>query len=148
MPTRWFAKELPSMPLFVMGYPLRFDFLETEDGALIAELDNAIRNRAGGVSSITQEEYADQVKKKAQENLSGNNSNQKQWRTELVAPFSPAQNAAGTQGSFAKPQQPPAVQPQVLNPQPHEMPDALSVPSPESLKIPRPPTAKLNKPSP
>lgn len=148
MPTRWFAKELPTSPIWVMGYPLRFDFLETSDGALISELDNAIRNRMGGVSSITQEEYADQVKKKEQENLSGNNSNQKQWRTELVSPHLQDQVAAGNRGSFAKPQQPPAVAPQLLNPQPHELPDKLSVPSPESLKIPKPPVAKLNKPSP
>lgn len=147
MPTRYFMKELPTMPLFVMGYPLRFDFLETEDGALIAELDNAIRNRVGGVSSITKEQYDSESQKKTHETLSANNSNPAQWRKELVAPHFQEQNVAA-RGSFAKPQQPPAVSPQVLNPQPHEMPDALSVPSPESLKIPRPPTAKLNKPAP
>lgn len=147
MPTRWFAKELPTSPIWVMGYPLRFDFLETSDGALIAELDNAIRNRMGGVSSITQEEYKIETEKKTQETLLGINSNPAPWRKELVAPHFQEQNVAA-RGSFAKPQQPPAAAPQLLNPQPHEMPDALSVPSPESLKIPKPPTAKLNKPSP
>lgn len=144
MPTKWYTKELPTSPVWILGAPFRFDILETSDNALITELDKCARQGIGGVSSITQEQYGEESKKKQDENLSANNSNPAQWRKELVAPHFQGPSAAG--GSFAKPQQP-----QVQHAPPvvaHELPDALSVPNPEQLKIPKPPTAKLNKPAP
>lgn len=143
MPKKFYSKELPDQPVYVNGFPLRFDIVETEDPTLIRELDNCVRNGMGGVVAITQEQYAEEVKKKELGILSNGSSNKPPWRTELSA--NQRLNAAVVGGSFAKPQQPPQV---AIERQPQQMPDKLSVPDASEFVIKPPATAKLNKPMP
>ncbi len=62
----YFAKELENQPVFVFGHPMRFDFLATEDPALISELNKCAAKGVGGVISITKEHYDEELKKKAE----------------------------------------------------------------------------------
>ncbi len=67
MPTRYFTKELPEMPLRLSnGVPLKFDLLATDDMNLLAELDSAIMRGVGGVAEVPKEEYDVLLKKKEQ----------------------------------------------------------------------------------
>ena len=82
---RYFAKELSDQPVFIFGQPMRFDFIPVEDTALLAELDSCIRRSVGGISEITKAQFDEEVKKKEQEKLLGNNSKQPHQRPELTA---------------------------------------------------------------
>lgn len=134
---RFFAKDLPESPVFVMGHPMTFDFLETSDPTLIAELENCIRRSVGGVSEISAETYAEEIKKKERERLSGNNSKPQFRRTELSFIGSPGAAAHGS--SFTRRQQPEVNHAPSVNGQP--MPDPIEVPAASSFTLP--PTAKM-----
>lgn len=72
MPTKYFKKELPKNPLFsASGEQIRFDFIspnigfmQTEDPALITELEKCIAQKRNGVLPCTEEEFAEFQKKK------------------------------------------------------------------------------------
>lgn len=57
MSTAYYSKELPEQPLYIGGKPYRFDFLATEDPALIKHLDLAAARHVGGVLKISQAQY-------------------------------------------------------------------------------------------
>ncbi len=70
---RYFSKAIPSTSLQTpRGLPVTFDkvddrqpgYIATEDGYIIAELQNAIANRRGGISEVTELEYNEFLKKK------------------------------------------------------------------------------------
>lgn len=70
---RYFSKAIPTRHLMTpRGQPVPFDkiddrqpaFIATEDGYIIAELLNAIANRRGGISEVTELAYTEFVKKK------------------------------------------------------------------------------------
>lgn len=137
MSNRYYSKELPDAPVYVAGNPLTFDFLETGNPVLIAELDNCVRRGVGGVSEISSETYAEEIKKKERERLSGNNSKPQYKRTELSFIGSPGAAAHGS--SFTRRQQPEANHAPSVNGQP--MPDPIEVPGAASFTLP--PTAKM-----
>lgn len=147
---KFYQKELPESPVYVSGHPLIFDFLETEDAALIAELDKCVMRGVGGVSSITPEQFAEEVKKKAHGNPSAGSLKPRQQRQELTAVQWDALRVAGdavSPGQFAKPQQPdhrPHRRHGLPNPN-VAMPDPIEVPSVESFPevSSKPPLAKL-----
>lgn len=144
---KWFLKELPDAPLYIFGSPFRFDFLATEDPALIAELDKCVRKSIGGVVSITQEEYEIESKKKEIEIRSSNSLNPPPHRTELQAfhrvdakrVAEVVANPASRRGMFARPQT--GDRPVHQNNR-EAMPDPIQIPSPNSFVVP--PTAKLS----
>lgn len=114
---------------------MRFDFLPTEDPHLIAELENCVRRGVGGISEISKATFDEEVKKKEQEKLSGNNSKPSFKRTELSA-IQLGNPGAAVGSSFARPQRPMA-QPEVQ----HPMPDPIEVPTANSFALP--PVAKM-----
>lgn len=143
---RFFKKEIPEAPVFCMGHPLRFDVLETSDPMLVAELDKCVTRGVGGVVSISEEEYQEEIKKKELLRLS-NSSSKPPHRQELSALRLDARrvveavgNPAPKIGQFAKPQVPPAVQRNGHEP----MPEPIEVPTPESFVIKPPPTMKAS----
>jgi len=138
---KYYQKELPESPIFVRGAPLRFDIMATEDPVLIGELTNCVNGHFGGIIEITEEQYAEELKKKESRKASNASSNSQQWRQELSALHQPQRNAA-VAGSFARPQQP---LPDQMSPSPRvPMPDPLTVPTPADFVF-KPPTAKVNK---
>jgi hypothetical protein len=155
---KFYAKDLPESPVYVAGHPLIFDFLETEDAALISELDKCIAYSRGGVTEITEDRFKEEVKKKENGNNSANSLRPRMQRTELQAVQWDALRAAGAEGSrgqFAKPQvferehrphNRPGL-PAATGPSPtangRAMPDPIEVPTAESFGEIRPPTAKL-----
>jgi hypothetical protein len=149
---RYYSKEIPDSAVFVNGAAMRFDILETSDATLIAELDKCIARGIGGVLSITAEQYAEELKKKADGNLSGFNSNSRPQRRELSAHQLGGLRAAGESGNangqFAAPQQPDRARNQhglgAIR-EPAKMPDPIEVPTTESFAgmFSKPPTAKL-----
>jgi hypothetical protein len=86
MPTKYYSKEIPEMPIYVHGTPLKFEVLETSDAALIVELDKAIQFGRGGVFAITKEQFDDLAQKKTSESRSESGYKQNQHRPELSAP--------------------------------------------------------------
>ena len=149
MPTKFYAKEIPESPIFINGHGLRFDFMETEDSMLIAELDKCVARGVGGVMSITQEQYSEEIKKK-ELSASLNGSLKPQQRQEISALRLDARrvveavaNPAPRAGMFAKPQIPTD---QLANGRVSQpMPEPIEVPTPESFVVMRPPTAKIGK---
>jgi len=152
---KFYSKDLPESPVYVAGHPLIFDFLETEDSALISELDKCVARCVGGVKEITQDEFTEEVKKKESGNSSANNLRPKLQRTELQAVQWDALRAAGAgvnKGQFSRPQMPehrphnqhglPSSQgPSASNGK--VMPDPIEVPTAESFGEIKPPTAKM-----
>jgi hypothetical protein len=72
---RYFKKELPTNPLslpdgrkihFLYNDPNDYGWFRTEDGYYIAELDNAINRRVGGVLNSDEAEYAAFEQKKSE----------------------------------------------------------------------------------
>lgn len=151
MPNRHFLKELENQPVWIRGAPIRFDILETDDPILIEELDNCIRGARGGIVSISEEQYAVELKKKENAKSSASSSSSQPWRKELSSPE--ALRAAVHQGgSFARPQEPRpfnqfAMQ-QTPRLAPAEMPAPLAVPDASEFVLKPAPTAKLKKPKP
>ena len=149
---RYFQKEIPDSAVFVNGSAMRFDILETNDATLIAELDKCIARGIGGVLSITEEQYAEEAKKKAEQISSGFSSNNRPQRRELSAHQLGGLRAAGESGNahgqFAAPQQPERARNQHgMGPirEPAKMPDPIEVPTNESFAgmFTKPPTAKM-----
>jgi len=137
MSIRYFAKELADSPITIFGRPMRFDFIPVEDPGLIAELENCIRRNVGGVTEISKTQFDEEVKKKEQEKLFGNNSKPLHQRTELSA-FQLGNPGAAVASRFARQQQ------HVQQPAPqiqHPMPDPIEVPTPASFNLP--PVAKM-----
>lgn len=131
---KYFAKDLPDSPVYIFGQPMRFDFIPVDDPALIAELDNCIKRSVGGIFEITKAQFDEEVKKKEQEKLLGNNSKQPHQRQELTA-FQHGNPGAAVASRFAARQQPAAPQIQ------HPMPDPIEVPTAASFQLP--PVAKM-----
>jgi hypothetical protein len=151
---KFYAKELPESPVYVAGHPLIFDFMETEDSALIGELDKCVARHVGGVIEISEEQFREEVKKKGTGNSSANNLRPRLQRTELAAVQWDALLAAGggVSGQFAKPQFQREHRPHNRSGLPstngpsangHPMPDPIDVPTAQSFGEIKPPTAKL-----
>lgn len=81
--TRYYRKEIPEMPVYVNGTPLKFEVLETADPVLIQELDRCIQFGRGGIISITAEDFTEESKKKPTEISSESGYKQQRQRQEL-----------------------------------------------------------------
>ena len=106
---KYYRKDIPEMPVYVHGQPLKFEILETGDSALIEELDKCVAFGRGGVIAMTAEEYAEESKKKPPVTNSESVYKQRQRRLELSSQLlsqSLAVDGAGVSVSsaFAKPQ--------------------------------------------
>ena len=156
---RYFLKEIPTNPIYVMGQPYRFDFLATEDPLLISELDKCIKHQRGGVVAITQETYEAEVKKKEASIQFGSNSNASpSRRQELVAAqfqhlnlgvdqdgrrvaavvANPSSRRGGLLANQALPQRESIQAPNMAR---ADMPDPIQIPTPAQFA--KPPTAKV-----
>lgn len=155
---KFYRKEIPELPVYVHGAPLRFEVLATEDSSMIVELDLCITKGRGGIISITEEQYTEEVKKKGSAILSGYDWKHRQQRQELSALhlLPNAADAVSAQGGsiFANPQ---------LGGREHKphnrpglptgtgpsggraMPDPIEVPSVKDLTPTKPPTAKMSE---
>lgn len=157
MPTKWYRKEIPEMPFYVHGTPLKFEVLETKDDALITELDKAAQMGRGGIIPITQAQFEEESKKKPNGTISESGYKQRQQRQELSAQqlnqsrvVDAVDGLQFTGGMFARPQEREhtphnqvgfrqnAAGPSGARP----MPDPIELPKPLDLK---PPTAKLSE---
>mgnify|MGYP000022248475 CR=1 FL=1 len=81
--TKYYKKEIPEMPVYVNGTPLKFEVLETADPLLIAELDKCIQFSRGGVSEISAAEFEEESKKKQNATRSESGYKQQRQRQEL-----------------------------------------------------------------
>lgn len=150
MSTKYYSKEIPEQAVYIFGQPFRFDFLATEDVALITELDKCVRKQVGGVISITKEQYEDEVKKKSIATQSSNSFRRPELQAshlqipqdrravEVVA------NPGGKRnGMFARQQ----MDRDGISPSHRQnsepMPDPIQIPSPSQFTAP--PTAKLSE---
>jgi hypothetical protein len=154
--TKFYRKDIPQMPVYVHGVPLKFELLETADAALIEELDKCITFGRGGVMSITKEEFEDEAKKKPTGTLSESGYKQRQQRVELSSPLLNqnlvAEGGINIGGQFARPQDiGRAHEPREKFGLPNgavgpgggrPMPDPIEVPRTADMK---PPTAKLSE---
>jgi len=154
--TKFYRKDIPQMPVYVHGVPLKFELLETADAALIEELDKCISFGRGGVMSITKEEFEDEAKKKPTGTLSESGYKQRQQRVELSSPLLNqnlvAEGGINIGGQFARPQDiGRAHEPREKFGLPNgavgpgggrPMPDPIEVPRTTDMK---PPTAKLSE---
>lgn len=157
MPTKYYKKDIPQMPVYVRGTPLKFEIMETSDAVLIEELDKCIQFGRGGVESITREQFEEEAKKKPSGTISESGYKQRQHRVELSSPLLNQNLAADAGinigGQFAKPQDvgrahtphqqfgmPNGVGP--AQPPKHPMPDPIELPKPGDMK---PKTAKLSE---
>ena len=106
---KYYSKDIPEMPVYINGTPLRFEVLETADANLIAELDKCINNHRGGLSSITKEQYDEAIKKNTTGISSESIFKQQRQRQELSAvqfhERAVAEGAVRTGGMFARPQE-------------------------------------------
>lgn len=106
---KFYQKEMPETAVVINGNSMRFDLLETADPILIGELDNCIARGVGGVMSITEAQYQEEVKKKQLGNPSHDSLNPRRQREELSANHLLNLRAAGAvgnnaNGQFAQPQ--------------------------------------------
>ena len=156
MTTKYYRKDIPQMPVYVRGTPLKFEILETQDPILIEELDKCIAFSRGGVMSITKEEFEEEAKKKPSGTTSESGYKQRQQRVELSSQLLNqnlvVDGGINVGGQFANPQDfgrphtpketfglpNGAVGPAGGRP----MPDPIEVPKPSDMK---PPTAKLSE---
>jgi hypothetical protein len=142
---RYFSKELPEAAIYIFGHPMTFDVMETSDPALIAEFQSAISRNSGGISEITAEKFAEEVKKKESEKLSGGSLRPSFKRTELSA-LQFGNPGAAVASRFSKPQQSewskgPGTAPE----QARQMPDPVDIPTSASFIVPPPPTARMKE---
>jgi len=158
--TRYYRKEIPEMPVYVNGVPLKFEVLETADQALIDELDKCITHGRGGIAACSKEEFEVESKKKPSEINSESGYRQNRQRLELSALSMPQNPAAGEASgvsispAFAAPQFDPNHTGRVHNPNNRfglpngangpaggrPMPDPIELPAATDFK---PPTAKM-----
>lgn len=155
MANKYYQKELPDQPCWIKGNPIKFDILETADPILIRELDNCVARGIAGIIPITEEQYQEELKKKAHASESGSSSNRKQGRQELSAlharRVAEAQGRGqtfqfGAQGTFAGPQRDGAGSKLPTSGRP--MPEPIEVPSPSSFSgvfLKKPPTARASE---
>jgi hypothetical protein len=150
---QYYLKEIPETAVIINGVSMRFDILETADPILISELDKCIQRQIGGVVAITKEQFDEEVKKKANEKLSGNSSNPLRRRQELssnlLAGVGAAAGAGRSNGQFATPQTGRESNPHNRGGLPKGVgpaPDPIEVPSAGDFasSFDRPPTAKAN----
>jgi hypothetical protein len=155
MATKYYRKEIPEMPFYVHGTPLKFEVLETSDAALIAELDKAIHFGRGGIIAINKEEFEEESKKKPSGTISESAYKQKQHRHELSALHQDPRFAAGDVADAFRFG---VARPQEREHNPHTRPGlpggaigpAGSRPMPDPIELPttvdlKPPTAKLSE---
>ncbi len=158
MPTKFYRKDIPEMPVYIFGKPLKFEILETADPALIEELDKCIQFGRGGVIAMTAEQFEEEAKKKPSGTSSESVYKQKRQRLELSSPLSmhdlaaEGANDVRISSAFAQPQEREATPhtrfglPSGTGPAPGSgskpMPDPIEVPKAEEMK---PPTAKLSE---
>lgn len=153
---KYYRKEIPTQAVYIFGQPFRFDFLATEDVALVHELDKCIRKQMGGVIAITKDEYDAELKKKESEQQLSANSNSLQQRRELRALNQPlperravevVANPGGRRnGMFARQQMGDRggiSAHQGGDGRNGPMPDPIQIPSPSQFTTP--PTAKLSE---
>jgi len=155
---KFYSKEIPESPVIVNGISMRFDIIETEDPVLIRELDKCIAASVGGVMSITAEQFAEGVKKKASGIPSEDSLRHKQQRQELTSIPLDALRAAGVgsaKGQFASPQLPITERAHTPNnrpgipggrgPSPSATPEPIEAPSADafSAAFSKPPTASM-----
>lgn len=159
--TKYYMKEIPELPVYVHGTPIKFDILETSDQVLIEELDKCIARGVGGVMSITAEVFAEELKKKELGNSSLFSSQPLHKRQELSALHSLKAPVAGDEkrfdfgGTFAKHQERehtphnmaglPSSFNGPSNPGPKTMPDPIELPALSEFKTTKPTTAKLSE---
>jgi hypothetical protein len=157
MATKWYQKEIPEMPVYVHGTPIKFEVLETADPVLIEELDKCIKFGRGGVAPITKEQFDELAQKKTNETRSESGFKQSQHRHELSAPnlnLSHAVDGASPDvrfgGIMAKAQERDhtphnrfGLRGGAPGPAPaRPMPDPIELPTPADMA---PPTAKLSE---
>lgn len=150
---RYYSKEIPESGVVINGTTMRFDLLETEDPVLIAELDKCVARGVGGVISITQEQFEEEVKKKASGLQSPSSWNSRRQRQELSANQLVALRAVGrdgdANGQFATPQVGRDHKPRNgfgLGRGNGPAPDPIEVPTAETFAavFAKPPTAKMS----
>lgn len=153
---RYFSKEIPESAVVINGNSMRFDILQTADPLLIQELDACIHRGVGGVVSISEAQYQEEVKKKQAGNSSHNNLNPRRQRQELSAnQLLNLRAAAGAgsgnaNGQFAQPQMGRPNTPNNSFGLPRAQgpsPDPIEVPTAESFaaSFSKPPTAKMSE---
>ena len=124
---RFFAKELADSALYIMGHPMKFDIMATQDTLLIAELDKCVKKGIGGVTTISESQYQEEVKKKELGTNSPSSSNGQ--RKQVLSALHLSQNVRPVAGRQIN------VQPgasQVTG----RMPEPIEVPSPQSFGLP------------
>lgn len=151
---RYFSKEIPESAVVINGTSMRFDILETADPILIRELDACIARGVGGVISISESQYQEEVKKKASGNPSHDSLNPRRQRQELSANqllnLRAAVGVGNANGQFAQPQMG----------RPHTPNNSFGLPraqgpAPDPIEVPsaadfaaafaKPPTAKMSE---
>lgn len=153
---RYFSKEIPESAVVINGTSMRFDLLETADQILINELDACIARGVGGVVSISEAQYQEEVKKKASGNSSHNSLNPRRQRQELSAnQLLNLRAVAGAgngnaNGQFAQPQMGRPHTPNNSFGLPRAQgpaPDPIEVPSAADFAaaLAKPPTAKMSE---
>lgn len=147
---------MPEAAVVILGNSMKFDILETADPALIRELDQCIAHGVGGVVSITEAQYQEEVKKKASDSSSHNSLNPRRQRQELSAnQLLNLRAAAGAgngnaNGQFAQPQMGRPNTPNNSFGLPRAQgpaPDPIEVPSAADFAaaFAKPPTAKMSE---
>jgi hypothetical protein len=155
MPTKYYRKDIPEMPVYIFGKPLKFEILETSDASLIEELDKCIQFGRGGVIGISAQEFEQEAQKKTSGISSESVYKQKRQRQELSSPLLAQEAAAGAgdiriSSAFAQPQERehtphnrPGLPGGAIGPAPGKpMPDPIDLPKVADMK---PPTAKLSE---
>lgn len=116
-----------------MGQPLKFDILATQDTLLIAELDKCAARGVGGVMTLTEAQYNEEVKKKETGQSLLNSSNPSKRRQVLSALHLNVRPVAGGQINL------PPTGSAVTG---RHIPEPIEVPSPQSFGLP--PLAKTS----
>lgn len=120
-------KEISESPVYVMGQPLKFDIMATQDTLLISELDKCVKRGVGGILTLTEAQYNEELSKKNSSTPSPDSlspTHRKQVLSALHLNVRPA--AAGP----IRQVQPGASQ--VTG----RMPEPIEVPSPSSFGLP------------
>lgn len=106
MSTSYYSKELPDQPLYINGAPYRFEFLATDDPALIKHLDNAAAKHVGGIIKIDKAAYdqAQDLKKKgSQPSFSQKRPGREEVRQKLLPSRQKSRGAAAAVESEGNP---------------------------------------------
>jgi hypothetical protein len=154
---KFYQKEIPETAVVILGNSMRFDILETADPILIVELDKCIARGVGGVISISEAQFQEELKKKKEGLLSPDSLNRPRMRQELSANHLLNLRAAGAggnfgnaNGQFAQPQVGRAHTPNNSFGLPRAQgpaPEPIEVPTAESFaaSFTKPPTARMSE---